>query len=68
MHSATWFGQILALFYVYSLGVWAIHHFEPETGWKSAGAWLFCVVVSSLVEGIVLFVRSRRTGTAAAPA
>ena len=62
----TWFGQILALFFLYSLGVWTIHHFEADAGWQAAGAWFFCFVLSSIIEGIVLFVRSRRTGTAPA--
>ena len=62
----TWFGQILALFFLYSLGVWWIHHFEADAGWQAAGAWFFCFVLSSIIEGIVLFVRSRRTGTATA--
>ena len=64
--SMTWFCQILALFFIYSLGVWWIHHFEADAGWNAAGAWFFCFVLSSIIEGIVLFMRSRRAGAAPA--
>lgn len=62
----TWIGKILALFFFYSLGVWSIHHFEADAGWKAGGAWFFCVVLSSMIEGIALFVRNRKAGTAPA--
>jgi hypothetical protein len=64
--TVTFTGRILALFYLYSLGIWFIHHWEADAGWKAAGTWFFCVLFSSLVEGIALWYRNRRAGVSPA--
>jgi Zn-dependent protease with chaperone function len=62
--SMTWVGKILAQFFVYSVLVWWIHHWESDTGWKAAGAWFFCIVLSSIIEGINLAWQRRMAGPA----
>jgi hypothetical protein len=63
--SMTWVGKILALFALYNLGLWGIHHWDADMGWKFAGAWFFCIVLSTIIEGLNLWYQNRKSGAVA---
>jgi hypothetical protein len=47
-----WASRIIALFFVYSVGVWWIHGHSWEE--NPLGAYFLCIVVSLMIEGVVL--------------
>jgi hypothetical protein len=60
LRTFSWISRIVALFLGYRVGVWAIHSFESADV-NVVGAWLFCIVATTVIE--LFDNRSRRRST-----
>ena len=60
----TWAGQILALFYLYSWGVWFIHFYvASQFQFRPVGqAWFFCLLASIAIEVPLEWWKRRKAG------